>query len=239
LFPNLPDSSQPLVVSYVAIRRAIGISGLMLPILLGPVGWFAFDIDIQDNMSSYYHTALRDVFVGTLCAIGIFLLCYQGHDWVENWTANLGCGFAVGLALFPLDANSDPLHQRSVIGYLHSFCGGAFFLTLAFYSLFHFPSSKATNMDLEPQEKQRDFIYRTSGVVILISMLMMGAYLLLLPAEWKGFCNTYNTLFWLEWIAIWAFAAAWLTKGRVIIADVAVDLLAFTQERLVGKKSDV
>ncbi|MEO8498302.1 MAG: hypothetical protein ABI614_24835 [Planctomycetota bacterium] len=52
MFNNLPDSAQPLVVSYIGVRRAVGISGLMLPILLGPVGWLVFGIDIQDNMSS-------------------------------------------------------------------------------------------------------------------------------------------------------------------------------------------
>lgn len=229
---EFPKSTHPLVVSYVGVRRAIGVSGLMLPLVLGPIGMLC-GIEIQDNMSSYYHTPLRDIFVGTLCSMGIFLFCYQGHDWIENCTANLGCVAALGVALFPLDANSDPLHQRSVIGYLHSVSGGAFFLTLAFYSLFHFPSSKDANLEQEPHAEQRDLVYRTSGVVILLSMVAMGAQLFLLPAEWKVVCNRFNTLFWLEWIAVWAFAAAWLIKGRTILTDVAIDVLAFTQTKLL------
>ena len=67
-----------LVLSYLSIRRSLGLLGLLLPILLGPVGWLTLGIDIQENMSSYYHTPLRDVFVGVLCAIGIFLFCYAG-----------------------------------------------------------------------------------------------------------------------------------------------------------------
>lgn len=232
---EFPESAHPMVVSYVGVRRAIGISGLFLPLALGSVGML-FGIEIQDNISSYYHTPLRDIFVGTLCAIGIFLYCYQGHDWVENWTANLGCVTALGVALFPLDPNSDPLHQRSVIGYLHSASGGAFFLTLAFYSLFHFPSSKATNVEQEPHAVQRDFVYRTSGVVILLSLMAMGTYLFLMPLDWKIYCNRLNVLFWLEWIAIWAFAAAWLIKGRTILTDVAIDVLAFAQQKLLKAK---
>ncbi len=46
-----------------------------------------------------------------------------------------------------------------------------------------------------------------------------GAYLLLLPAAWKVFFNRYNFLLWMEWIAVWAFAAAWLTKGHAILAE--------------------
>jgi hypothetical protein len=223
---NLSKSTQTLVVSYLGVRRAIGAIGLLLPVVLGPVGWLVFGIEIQDNMSSYYHTALRDVFVGSLCAIGCFLFCYQGHDWIENWTANFGCLSALGVALFPLDANSDPLHQRSVLGYLHTVSGGTFFLTLAYYSLYHFPSTRPEKHEAAPHEAQRHFVYRTSGVVILLAMAAMGVYLLLLPEEPKRLLNHYNFLFWMEWVAVWSFAAAWLTKGRAIFADIAVDLLA-------------
>jgi hypothetical protein len=72
---SLQQNSHGLVPSYLAIRRAIGAIGLILPLLLGPLGWLIFGVEIQDNMSSYYHTSLRDVFVGAMCAIGIFLFC--------------------------------------------------------------------------------------------------------------------------------------------------------------------
>jgi len=232
LLPLQTNRTEQLVVSYIGIRRSIGVLGLLLPIVLGPLGWLLLDLDIQDNISSYYHTPLRDIFVGSMCAIGIFLFCYQGYDWVENWTANFGCISALGVALFPLDANSDPLYQSSLVGYLHSFCGGVLFLTLAFYSLVHFPTSSLDSTEAEPHAQQRDFVYRASGIVILLSLVAMGVYLMLIPIEWKRVCNAYNVLFWLEGIAIWAFAGAWLTKGRVIVADLAIDLLAATQSKL-------
>lgn len=207
-------------------------SGLLLPIVLGPIGWLVFDIEIQNNMSSYYHTPLRDVFVGTLCAMGIFLFCYRGHDRVEDWTANIGCVCALGVALCPLDENSDLLLQRSMAGYLHTLAGGAFFLILAFYSLYHFPSSKPGKAEPEPHVQQRNLVYRTSGIVILLAMLAMGAYLFVLPADWRKVCDDFNVLFWLEWIALWAFAAAWLIKGRTLGSDMAIELMAFAQEHL-------
>ncbi|MHC5540447.1 hypothetical protein ACYOEI_19675 [Singulisphaera rosea] len=229
---DISKSTRTLVISYLGVRRAIGTVGLILPILLGPVGWLVFGIDIQENMSSYYHTALRDVFVGAMCTIGVFLFCYRGYDWIESWTANFGCLSALGVAFFPLDAGSDPLHQRSVVGYLHTVSGGVFFLTLAFYSLYHFPSSKAETCEPAPHEGERNFVYRTSGVVILLSLVGMGTYLFLLPAEWQRRLNDYHFLFWGEWVAVWAFAAAWLTKGRAIFADIAVDLMALPSQIL-------
>jgi hypothetical protein len=236
MIDQMSNSTRTLVLSYQSVRRAIGAIGLVLPLILGPVGWLVFDIEIQDNISSYYHTVLRDVFVGSMCAIGIFLFCYRGYDWIESWTANFGCLSALGVALFPLDANSDPLLQKSVVGYLHTLSGGVFFSTLAFYSLYHFPSAKDNDQEIAPHIAERNFIYRSSGAVILLSMVAMGAYLFLLPADLKHWCNEYNFLFWMEWVAVWSFAAAWLTKGRAILADIAVDLMAIPVELIKKHK---
>ncbi|TWU19116.1 hypothetical protein [Allorhodopirellula heiligendammensis] len=231
--PELPDQTNVLVISYLTIRRAIGISGLALPVVLLVGGWIT-GIPIQDNMSSYYHTGMRDVFVGTLCAIGVFLFCYQGYGWAENWTANLGGVSALGIALCPLDFNSDPLLQKSVHGYLHTFSGGVFFSTLAFYSLYHFP--RESRLEAEPHLWERKWIYRTSGIVILVSLLTMGIYLFFLDDDWKQLLTSYHFLFWMEWIAVWSFAAAWLARGRAIIADIAVDVLAYSSELLLKKR---
>lgn len=218
-----------LVLSYMGIRRAIGISGLLLPIMLGPAG-LLLGIEIQDNMSSYYHTPLRDIFVGTLSAIGIFLFCYRGYDRVENWTANLGCGSALGVALLPLDLSNDPLVQKSVVGYMHTVSGGVFFATLAFYSLYHFP--RDSQREKESHLFERAFVFRTSGIVIVASMVAMAGYLFIAPREWKVYLNGYNFLFWMEWVAVWAFAAAWLAKGKTVVAEIGVELMAYSR-RLV------
>ena len=61
----------------------------------------------------------------------------------------------------------------------------------------------------------------------------MGGYLILVPVRWVKVMDGYNALLWLESAAVWAFAAAWLTKGRVIGSDVAVDLMAWAEDRVV------
>lgn len=227
--------ARSIVLSYQSVRRAIGVIGLLLPVTLVVGGWGLFGVPIQDNLSLYYHTPMRDVLVGMLCTLGVFLFCYRGHDRVEDWTANLACAFALGLALFPTEPNNDPLSQRSVAGLMHTLCGGGFFLTLAYYSLLHFPSHQrhADADEDEPHPRQRNLLYRLSGLAILLSMAVMGVYLLLLPAAWKQVADRYHALVWLEWVAIWSFASAWLIKGRIIFADVVVDMLALTQQKLI------
>jgi hypothetical protein len=216
---HLPKSTRTLVISYRGVRRAVGTIGLLLPVVLGPVG-LLLGIGIRENMSSYYYTDLRDVFVGALCALGIFLFCYRGYDRVESWTANLGAFFIVCVALFPLDSDPDPLRQKSLSGYVHIVSGGAFFMVLAFYSLYHFPRRGAGDRD-----RKRRLIYRVSGIVLLISVMAMGAHILLVPEDVRRTLNGYRFLFWAEWVALWAFAAAWLTKGRAILAEIAVNLM--------------
>ena len=233
--PELPETARPMVASYLTLRRAVGVSGLLLPVALGPVGWLLFGVPIQDDLSSYYHTPLRDLFVGALCAVGTFLFCYRGVDPAENWTANVGCAAALAAAFFPIDADSAPPYQRTTTGLLHTLAGGLFFLTLACYSLVHFPRSRSGGPEDEPpgpRVRQRNFVYRTSGIVILLGTVAMGAYLFLLPHEFREACDRWNVLFWLEGTAAWAFAAAWLTKGRVIGSEIALDLLAFARSRL-------
>ena len=230
-------SDNQLVLSYLAVRRAIGFSGLMLPVVLGPVGW-VMGVGIQDNMSSYYHTPLRDVFVGTLCAMAVFLFCYRGYGWIENWSANLGGLSALGVALFPIDAAADPLHQRSPIGQLHSLSGGVFFCVLAFYSLYHFPRfgrfDRRRADDPDHGRFERNTLYVTSGLTILASMIAMGAYLLVLPPKTKVWLDDYNALFWLEWVAVWSFAVAWLAKGRTIVTEIALDLATRSRKAVVA-----
>lgn len=43
----------------------------------------------------FYHTGMRNVFVGTLCAIGFFLLSYKGYESSDDIAGDLGCVFTL------------------------------------------------------------------------------------------------------------------------------------------------
>ena len=74
-----PDSDNSLVISYLWLRTAIGIIGIALPFAL-VLGKILFDGGgLQNSMSAYYYTNTRNLFVGSLCAIGIFLMSYRGY----------------------------------------------------------------------------------------------------------------------------------------------------------------
>ncbi len=205
-------------MSYLGIRRSLGLLAFLLPLVLGPFGYLVLGIEIQENMSSYYHTQLRDFFVGAVSAMGIFLFCYHGYDSLENWTGNLAALSAMGVAFCPLDPNSDPLHQSSIAGYIHTFSGGLFFTTLAIFSLYHFPRGHF-GLRLITRDEQRDALYFATGLTIVGCMGLMAIHLFLLPASLKETLNQFKFLFWMEWIAVWAFSVAWLVKGQALLAD--------------------
>ncbi len=69
---HLSESTRTLLVSYLGVRRAIGMIGLLLPVALVPVGWLLFGIELQDNISSYYHTPVRDVFLAQCARSAVF-----------------------------------------------------------------------------------------------------------------------------------------------------------------------
>ncbi len=62
-----------------AVRQSLGILGLGLPASL--LGYSAITgTAVAESISAYYHTAMGDVLVGALWAIGVFLLAYLGYD---------------------------------------------------------------------------------------------------------------------------------------------------------------
>jgi|GEM_PF-4739867 len=69
---QLRSKDENLVCSYLSLRRAVGIIGIGLPFTLAIGGLFR-GIDLQESISFYYHTDMRNLFVGSMCAIAVFL----------------------------------------------------------------------------------------------------------------------------------------------------------------------
>src|SRR5258708_38331990 len=87
---RMPYSKEAsLLISELTLRRLIGILGIILPVALMIVG----GSPIQPTISNYYYTAAGNIFVGTMCAVGAFLSCYQGWD-IRDFLLSLIAGIA-------------------------------------------------------------------------------------------------------------------------------------------------
>jgi hypothetical protein len=109
-------SENSLVVSYLTLRKAVGMLGIAMPFIVSLGGMLIFRDGIQSSISSYYHTGMRDVLVGILWTIGFFLYSYKGYERVDNIAGNLACVFAVGVSLFPTTADgvNSPTAEQTV-----------------------------------------------------------------------------------------------------------------------------
>ncbi len=72
-------AAEAFIKSYLGMRLAIGLLGVLLPVLLVVVDWLFIEArrPIRGSMSAYYHSSARDVFVGGLIATGLFLITYM------------------------------------------------------------------------------------------------------------------------------------------------------------------
>ncbi|KAF2515290.1 hypothetical protein [Flavobacterium foetidum] len=209
------------IFTYRRIRRAIGYLGISLPVFLVILSLVPFfKTQIQPSISDYYYTNLRDIFTGTLCAVGLFLIRYKGQGNVSIWKndnllTNIAGIMAIGVALVPTNPSDFSQKIYTVIpltaqwlGWLHYGFAAVLFLLLALLAINVFTIGQE-NETREPKSiLNENNIYRTCGYTILVAVIMVpvAAGLKLFP---------YSTLVF-EAVALFAFGTAWLIKGRAL-----------------------
>jgi magnesium-transporting ATPase (P-type) len=208
------DPQRFLVLSYLGLRKMIGIIGIMLPLVL-VLGRMIFESPgILDSISAYYYSVMRDVFVGSLCAVAVFLLSYR-YDWLDDIAGDFAGVCAIGVAFFPTAPDVGATEQQVVIGELHLLFAACFFLTLAFFALVLF---RKTDQQKKPtrQKQWRNMVYLFCGLAILvcIALLVLAQFLRGNPQ-----LQPLHPVFWLESLAIMAFGIAWFVKGETILKD--------------------
>ncbi len=211
---------QDQVMSYHRVRTALGLLGISLPLVL-ILGGLGADGRIEPTISDFFHTKLRDIYVGTLSAIGIFLISYRGYRkgddemLSDNIIATIAGLAAFGLAFFPNANGGSEVETltQAVLGQntamnIHFVSGSVFFLCLALFCYVKFPKGA---------QPARQRIYRICGHVIIASLagLIVGSYLKMSgPEPIRTMVLDWRLIFWAEAIGIWAFALSWLVKGK-------------------------
>lgn len=187
------------IISYLYLRLLIGACGILLPLICLGYGLL---FDMQDSISDYYYTPVRDVFVGILFVMGFFLLSYRGYEPIDDWFANAGFFFALGVALFPC---SNP---HTLVRVTHFGSAFLLFCVFIFFSLRLF--TKSVKHGTTPGKDARNGVYLWCGWIMVISIAGIGVSYLVGTQEFR---EQLNTTFWLESIALVSFAVSWLTKG--------------------------
>ena len=208
-------SANWLVISYLGLRKAVGGIGIALPFVLAFGKIILEGPGIEPSISNYYYTGMRDIFVGALCAIAVFLLSYRGYERVDDLAGDLAGICALGTALFPTAPHVDVTPQYTWEGVLHLSFAAGFFLTLAFFSLVLFRKTDPTKPPTQ-RKLQRNAVYTFCGYAILICLGLIAVLAFVSDASPV---KTIDPVFWLEALATVAFGISWIVKGEAILKD--------------------
>lgn len=234
-----------MVLSFLTMRRIVGILGLALPVVL-VVGGLFDDCCVRPYLSDYYYSPspiLHGVFVGTMSALGVFLISYKGYPRKkgeilgDNWVATATGVGALGIAIFPIEqsatgtdccstAPSSGVAERaghlsicaeSVFNCLHIASALLFFLFAATMVCFLFTKGqKCYKSEEERRQKTwRNVIYWVCSGIISVSVVAMIVVVL----DWLHQCSPYRPMLIFQTLAVWAFGAAWIVKGRTLWSD--------------------
>ncbi len=197
-----------LVINFLILRKCIGILGAIFPFLVVVLALILGDSELRQSISAYYYSPSRDVFVGTLCIIGMFLFSYKGYEPQDDRAGDIAGIAAVGVAFFPTTPSVVVRSSQEILGYLHLASAAILFLALAYFCLRLFV--KTGDVALNNYRRTCNKIYRVCGYIILASIA------LIVIVSFTGFAAGLNPVFWLEAIAVVAFGVSWLVKGNTL-----------------------
>lgn len=230
------EAQNDLVLSFLAVRRMLGLLGLFLPLSLLATAILT-DEPMRPSISEFYHGQGREFFVGTLCAIGVFLWSYvgyppahQGEAPTDKQVSRIAAVAVICVALFPTGDNLAPPGQvmqdcsvfqclvgENISRRLHYLSAGIFFSSLAVFCLVLFRRDGGQGQDAEKAARNR--IYALCGWTIVACVLALGVYgvvYVMQDSVGKTQLDHSYLVFILESIGIFAFAISWLTKGKAL-----------------------
>lgn len=193
LLERKPGHDRGLEQSFLIQRRGMSILAAAFPVIFLVSSFVLHRTDFQPSISAYYwtHDTERNLFVGVLWAVGVFLVLYKGYTQLEDWVLNVAGVCAVGISLFP-----KPHEGQGT--WLHYVFAGLFFACIFYVCIFMSRNSLKDMPDKERAERFRRAYYGCGAV-------MVGSI---------GFAFVKGGIFWLEALGVWSFAAFWYIKTR-------------------------
>jgi uncharacterized membrane protein len=217
-------------VGYIKLRRGIAYLGIAFPFIFIISSLILRRTEFQPTISHYYCTNNgeweRNLFVGILITVGIFLILYMGYSRLEDWVLNVAGVLAVCIALFPTG------HCLGIQGQqitLHRVVAVIFFLCIFFICIFLSKVTLSSLRDNVPEEKKKKDkyarIYDVLSAFMLLAVILTVLGNSLLKSSFDQVFSGKLT-FWIETIGILAFSFFWLVKTREIHGNIALGSLA-------------
>lgn len=227
----MKTSAPPLIEAHVwktyrDLRLGIGTLALLFPILLVLFG-LVIGVQVRTTLSAYYHTVLRDIFVGLLVGIALCLYLYKGFSAREDWALNIAALTAIGVALLPVQFQwslpsaapcavpaeiarcLEQYNQPFTAGTMHDICAAVFFIAISYVALWH----SADTLSMTPGAVRRARlrkVYKILGAGMVVFPLAVFLIHLCFPSTAAD--KRDYTIIIIEVLSITDFAAFWLLK---------------------------
>jgi hypothetical protein len=189
------------------LRLGIGAIGILLPLVLPLGNWIFAELRRQStagfwpgSMSGSYYTSTRNVFVGSLCALGVFLIGYRFDSRDDRWSTRAGL-FAIIVALCPTAPGHNPSVSQTAIGAVHLTSAGVLLFALAMFCISSFRDPTTVQMPWV----RRSYLW-AGWLILLFLALAVVAGMTHVGDRWK---STYIC----ESLSVWAFGAAWISAA--------------------------
>jgi hypothetical protein len=194
---------------------------MLLPFICVLGGFLFSDLPVRSSISSYYHTNMRDFFVGLLVGVSLFLLTYKGYERIDNIVTSIIGLTGLGVAIFPClnsIVSTEPVGifqiNPAISNKIHLVSAFTFFFLLAINSIFIFTLTKSKDIPKTRNKKMRNYIYIGCGIIILLSLLIL--FIRSLVGEQA---ENSKILLLFETIMLLAFGISWLVKGETLFKD--------------------
>ncbi len=211
------DFTKSMYHSYLAIRKAIGILGMSLPVTVIGLG-AVVHMQLADSLSGYYYTSMRDVFVSYLFASGILLIAYQGNTKLDRYLTNAAGILAMCVIVFP--TKPPPTVASSAAEFTtgifelsyqvswvcHIVSAFSFFILMAIVCLFRFTKHQGGS---STKRRRLDFHYKVCALFIVVGAIVTFTIKLFFP-EYMQF---YPVLV-AEAVCLGAIGYGWFQKGN-------------------------
>jgi hypothetical protein len=224
------DLSNQIAATYRMLRLGLAVLAFAFPVLLFGGGLLLGKLPLAGSMSAYYHYhsivspsslnqstpfqeaadkdkpgqgLMRNIFVGTLFAVGGLLFAYQGFSRLEDFALNFAGLTAWGIALFPMkwpEGTGDSSFS------LHGAFAISFFVSIAYVCIWR--AGDTLPLINDPVIRKRYLrTYKFLGWAMVILPFLAWALISLTP--WQK-----SVIFFVEMAGIYVFATYWVIKSH-------------------------
>ena len=217
--PETRPTEALYVRSYLWKRLVVGALGVLLPPLVVLIDHYGYGGKLfpRGSVSIYYYTGLRDVFVATMAATGIFFITYKLAELkkVDSIAITVAGFCAVLISQFPTGPPSEnpvgrtPLQDAIGVNaatFVHYGASAVFLvgITVVSFSFGRREAARPKRRTRLPREFWRNLHFACSGAMVFALIWIVATSLAHGPTD---------SLLTGEWIAAWAFGISWFSKG--------------------------